>query len=90
MTVPFTESASHLTHVIAFSPGFASTVERRGAPDIFISHGTYDEVLPIDEPSRRIVPRLRREGYSVRYEEFDGTHEVPTEVTREALSWFMR
>jgi hypothetical protein len=28
--------------------------------------------------------------YGVRYEEFDGPHEVPTEVAREALSWFVR
>jgi predicted esterase len=28
--------------------------------------------------------------YGVRYEEFDDPHEVPTEVAREALSWFVR
>ena len=54
------------THVIAFSPGFASTEQRSSAPDIFVSHGTEDEVLPIDDTSRRIVPRLRLEGYDVR------------------------
>ena len=77
------------THVIAFSPGFASPEERRGSPNLFVSHGTPDEMLPISGTSRRIVPRLRQEGYDVRYVEFDGPHEVPPEVAREALSWFM-
>jgi phospholipase/carboxylesterase len=76
------------THVIAFSPGFVSTEERRGSPSLFVSHGTRDEILPIGTTSRRLVPWLRREGYDVRYEEFDGPHEVPSEVAREALSWF--
>jgi phospholipase/carboxylesterase len=77
------------THAIAFSPGFASTEEQRGSADIFVSHGTHDEVLPIEGTSRRIVPQLRRRGYVVRYEEFDGPHEVPKAVAREALSWFI-
>ena len=29
-----------------------------------------------------------REGYDVRYREFDGTHIVPYSVAREALDWF--
>lgn len=76
------------THVIAFSPGFVFTEERRGSPNVFVSHGTRDQILSIDSTSRRIVPRLRREGYDVRYKEFDGSHEVPPEVAQEALLWF--
>jgi phospholipase/carboxylesterase len=77
------------THAIAFSPGRVLTGERRGAPALFVSHGTEDETLRIGETSRQIVPQLRREGYDVRYEEFNGSHEVPPEVAREALSWFV-
>ncbi len=76
------------THVIAFSPGFSAPAERRGEPPIFVSHGTRDEVLPIGRASRRIVPRLEREGYEVTYREFDGPHAVPEAVAREALGWF--
>lgn len=76
------------THVIAFSPGFSSPAVRRGKPSIFVSHGTRDRVLPIRDTSRRIVPRLERAGYEVRYREFDGPHTVPESVTREALQWF--
>jgi phospholipase/carboxylesterase len=78
------------THVIAFSPGFASPAAYRGKPPIFVSHGTRDEVLPIGKTSRRIVPELERKGYEVRYREFDGPHTVPKSVAREALEWFTR
>ena len=74
--------------IIAFSPGFMAPAARRGEPRIFISHGTRDAVLGIDHTSRRLVPRLRREGYSVRYEEFDGVHTVPPHIAREAVTWF--
>ena len=79
-----------LTHAIAFSPGFAAPADRRGRPAVFVSHGTRDRVLPIERCSRRIVPQLEREGYEVRYREFDGPHAVPDEVAREALEWFTR
>lgn len=77
------------THVLAFSPGFMAPPRQAGAPRIFVSHGTHDTVLPIDSCSRRIVPRLERAGYSVRYHEFDGPHTVPPAIASEALSWFV-
>lgn len=66
--------------IAAFSPGFLIPVENVGKPPIFISHGTRDSILPIDSCSRRIVPQLQRAGYAVTYKEFDGDHEVPTEM----------
>ena len=76
------------SHVLAFSPGFLTPTGQRGSPRIFVSHGTRDGWLPIDSCSRRIVPRLERAGYEVRYREFEGGHVVPPDVTREAASWF--
>jgi phospholipase/carboxylesterase len=76
------------SHVLAFSPGFAAPAGQRGAPDLYVSHGTHDEVLPIDPCSRRLVPRLREAGYAVRYREFDGPHSVPREIVADALAWF--
>ena len=76
------------THVLAFSPGFVAPAERVGSPRIFISHGTRDEVLPIDLCSRRIVPRLEHAGYEVRYREFDGGHTISPEIALETVSWF--
>ena len=77
------------THAIAFSPGFLVPAELQGEPRIFISHGVRDEILPIDRCSRRIVPRLRERGYRVEYVEFDGTHEVPADITRQAVNWLL-
>src|SRR5215213_8951570 len=76
------------THVIAFSPGFMAPAGQTGSPRIFISHGTRDGVLPIDSCSRRIVPRLERAGYDVRYLEFDGGHTISPDIALEAVGWF--
>jgi phospholipase/carboxylesterase len=75
------------THVIAWSPGFASPREDHGHPGFFICHGTRDEVLSIDRCSRRLVPVLRDDGYDVTYEEFDDGHSVPATVVERALDW---
>lgn len=77
------------SHVIAFSPGFMAPAPRKGAPRLFISHGTRDQVLPIGPCSRRIVPQVERAGYDVLYHEFDGPHTVPAEIAREAVDWLI-
>jgi phospholipase/carboxylesterase len=77
------------THVIAFSPGFIATNYGYGKPQIFISHGTEDEILAIDQTSKVFVPNLRREGYRVRFRQFDGPHTIPPEVAREAMEWWL-
>jgi predicted esterase len=76
------------THVLAFSPGFVYTIESKGNPDIFISHGIYDHILPIDPCSRRIVPQLRKKGLEVNYTEFEGEHLVPASISKSAVNWF--
>jgi len=77
--------------VIAFSPGFVpSGVEQTGTPRIFISHGTRDQILPIDSSSRRLAPQFERAGYEVRFREFDGPHTVPPEIARAAMEWFLK
>ena len=75
------------THLIAFSPGFSSPARPEGRPRIFITHGVADRVLPIDRCSRRLVPALRGAGYEVTYEEFEGGHVVPPDLTRRAVTW---
>ncbi|MGY2130253.1 alpha/beta hydrolase [Blastococcus sp. SYSU DS0617] len=72
--------------VLAFSPGFVPPgAPRSGRPAIFVSHGIADDVLPIEQTSRRIVPALRDDGYDVTYREFPGPHVVPPEIAREAV-----
>jgi predicted esterase len=76
-------------HLIAFSPGFLAPAGQHGEPRLFVSHGTQDTVLPIGPCSRTLVPRVERAGYHVRYREFDGGHNVPPRIAREALDWFL-
>lgn len=77
------------THTIAFSPGTVTLIERHGAPAVFISHGTDDRILPIEQCSRRIVPELRRRKYPVEYVEFDGSHTVPADIAERAVRWLL-
>lgn len=73
--------------VVAFSPGFVPPAPAAGRPRFFVSHGTGDEVLPIERTSRRLVPGLRADGYDVTYAEFDGGHSVPPAILRRAVGW---
>ncbi len=74
------------TQLVAFSPGFLKQVDRNGRPRVFVSHGTRDTVFPIFK-GREIVRQLKEEGYDVTYLEFEGGHEVPDPVAREAFAW---
>ena len=77
--------------LMAFSPGFIpSGTQKSGSPRIFISHGTKDQILPIDQCSRRLVPELKQAGLTVKFEEFDGPHAVPPEIARQAMAWFLK
>ena len=75
--------------ILALSPGFCGPALPRGKPQLYFTHGTRDEILPIDITSRKIVPMLQRAGYSVEYHEFDGKHETPPEITRPAFQWLI-
>jgi phospholipase/carboxylesterase len=74
-------------HIMAFSPGVMSPVAAAGKPRVFISHGTKDPVMPIDDTSRTFVPRLRRLGYDVTYREYEGTHGAPAEIIQAGFDW---
>jgi phospholipase/carboxylesterase len=77
------------THVLAFSPGFVAPAPARGAPLVFISHGTEDQVLPVEPCGRTIVHQLRTAGYQVVYDEFEGGHTITAEVAQAAVHWFL-
>jgi phospholipase/carboxylesterase len=76
--------------IMAFSPGVMSPAEVRGKPRIFISHGISDNVMPIDDTSRKFVPRLKALGYDVTYREYEGRHGVPAPIVREGFEWYVR
>jgi phospholipase/carboxylesterase len=78
------------SHLVAYSPGFMSVSGQPvGEPRIFVSHGNGDTILPVSGTRDGIVPQLRRSGYSVTYEEFEGGHEVDLGVTNLSLDWFL-
>ena len=70
--------------ILAFSPGFMAPLRRSGQSRVFVAHGRSDRVLLV-ERGKAIALRLAREGYAVRYAEFDGGHLVSPPVAREAL-----
>lgn len=73
--------------VVAFSPGFVVRGTAHGKPRIFVSHGTADPILPIDECSGIIVPGLLARGYDVNFKEFEGGHTLPADIAAEAMRW---
>src|SRR5215831_6095411 len=75
------------SRVGAFSPGFVIDGPAQGKPSFYISHGTRDQILPIDRCGRRIAGDLKSRGYEVTFREFDGRHEIPKDVMLEGLRW---
>ncbi|WP_432380573.1 alpha/beta hydrolase [Duganella sp. P38] len=70
--------------ILAFSPGFMAPLRREGQPRVFVAHGKDDPVLSVRR-GHDIAQQLARQGYAVRYEEFDGAHIVAPPVARAAL-----
>jgi len=78
------------THAVAYSPGYLiRTSPSSRKPRVFVSHGSRDQVLPVESSRSSIVPTLRDDHYDVTYREFDGTHQIPPEIADESLDWFL-
>jgi phospholipase/carboxylesterase len=75
------------SRVLAFSPGFIPPGSATGKPEIFITHGDADRILPFESTSQRIEPALRRAGYVVTLRKFVGGHTVPADLAREGFRW---
>jgi phospholipase/carboxylesterase len=78
------------SRIISMSPGVMQPIAARGKPRIFISHGTSDPIMPIDDTSRKFVPKLKSLGYDVTYREYEGRHSPSPPIVREAFEWFLR
>lgn len=76
------------THIVAHSPGFIISSERNGKPQVYLSHGRQDDVLPFDRCGARIAAQLEGEGYAPRFDVFDGGHTASPEIRSAALAWF--
>jgi predicted esterase len=75
------------SRVLAYSPGFFVGGPTQGKPRFFISHGTTDEILPIDRCSRVIVPALQQRGYDVMFRQFDAGHTIPPNIARAGMTF---
>jgi phospholipase/carboxylesterase len=75
------------SRIVAFSPCILAPAARVGRPKIFISHGTNDRILPIDNCGRRLAAQLGSTGYEVEFHEFTGPHMVPPDMARAAMQW---
>jgi len=76
-------------HIMAFSPGFMTSLGKHGRPRIFMAHGVDDPVLPIGACSRPLRTKLLAAGYDVTYREFSDGHVVPPDIAVEALRWWL-
>ena len=75
------------SRIVAFSPCILAPAARVGRPRIFISHGTNDRILPIDNCGRRLAAQLVSTGYDVEFHEFTGPHTVPPDMAQAAMRW---
>ena len=76
--------------ILAFSPGMVIRLDgRRGHQDVFLSHGRSDRILPYDNSVDGLLPTLERHGHRVTFSPFDGGHEVPEEVIREGVRFWL-
>lgn len=74
------------TRIAAQSPGFIFPLAEVGAPKIYITHGIFDQVFPIDETGARIAELLSAR-YDVRYVEYEGGHELPGSIASDVMAW---
>ena len=78
------------SHLVAYSPGFYQRPDPVvDKPRIYVSHGTSDGILPVTNSRDSIVPSFNKADYDVTFNEFDGGHEVPAEISESALDWFL-
>jgi phospholipase/carboxylesterase len=79
---------------LAILAGFVSKVGAQehiqGSPDLFVAHGTADDVLPVGR-AREGVERLRSYGLKVTYIEEEGVgHKLGIEGMRALKEWMAR
>ena len=66
----------------------AAQGERRAQP-IFIAHGIYDDLLPVDR-AREARAFLEGEGYHPQYKEYPMRHEISQEVLDDLVPWMKK
>jgi phospholipase/carboxylesterase len=82
------------SRIVAFSPCSNVPGTRTGMPQVFISHGTDDEVAPIAACSAPMIPTLENAGYQVDFVEYASEagngHFVTPEVMAQGIAFLTR
>jgi predicted esterase len=85
-----------VAYILAFSPGFIVKAHARNRlgrnnevriPLVDIAHGTADNVLPIASTSRIFASSLKKNGYTVEFHEFSGSHHRSRQIVDQAITW---
>lgn len=74
--------------LLGFSPGVVLAATRVGSPRVFMTHGTNDGTIPVQN-SRTISEELEQAGFDVTYTEFVGGHTLTGALMRQGLEWFV-
>jgi predicted esterase len=75
------------TTVIALSPGMLDPPRRVDRQQqVFIAHGRADRVLFFDA-ARDMAEGLRRDGHNIRFQPFEGGHQIDPDSLAQALEW---
>jgi phospholipase/carboxylesterase len=69
--------------------GLPFSLEKLSGFSAFISHGTYDQVIPV-QLGRESAELLKRAGANVEYREYPMAHEVREETVRDLTAWTKR
>lgn len=73
--------------VLYVPAGYIPPYARAGMPKFFLSQGTSDDQFDITQSGDFIDSKLVAAGYDVAYARFDGVHEIPDAIVRQALTW---
>jgi phospholipase/carboxylesterase len=66
--------------------GLSLTLENLGSFSAFVSHGTYDQIIPV-RLARESAELLNKAGARVDYREYPMGHEVSEETVRDLSAW---
>jgi phospholipase/carboxylesterase len=75
--------------VFGFSPGMIVPGDTGPPTHVFISHGEKDRVLPVSVPRDTLVPLLKQARFNVTFVTFNGGHELPDDVLKQALDGWL-
>lgn len=79
---------AHLfTRIVSFSAGFLYAPFSRGTPQVYMTHGQFDTVIPFEQARTNIMIPLVQNGHQVHFHQFAEGHIIPEQHLLAALQW---